>query len=83
MARLKELEGILGFFGSSLESEEMPADGKGLEEIIGKVCEGLFKEVGKETSENCLVTNNHHGLLPLQFHDHRLHPCHQVLTKTR
>ena len=33
--------------------------------------------------ENCLVTNNHHSLLSLQFHYHWLHPCYQVLAKVK
>ena len=36
-----------------------------------------------EEPENCLVTNNHHSLLPLQFHNHWLHPCHQILIKVK
>lgn len=38
----------------------------------------LVKEVGQEATHHSLVANDQHVLLPLQFHDDRLQPLHQV-----
>lgn len=38
----------------------------------------LVKEVGQEATHHSLVANDQHVLLPLQLHDDRLQPLHQV-----
>lgn len=39
----------------------------------------FVQEVGQKAAHDRLVTDDQHVLLPLQFHDHRLQPLHQVL----
>lgn len=38
----------------------------------------LVQEIGQKAAHDSLVTDDQHVLLPLQFHDHRLQPLHQV-----
>lgn len=38
----------------------------------------FVQEIGQKAAHDSLVTDDQHVLLPLQFHDHRLQPLHQV-----
>lgn len=43
----------------------------------------LVQEVGQQAAHDGLVTDNQHVLLPLQLHDDRLQPLHQILVGLR
>ena len=41
----------------------------------------LVEEVGEQAAHDGLMAHHQHVLLPLQLHDHRLQPLHQVLIR--
>ena len=46
---------------------------------VGHLVLGHLQEVAEQAPEHGLVAHHHHVLLPLELHDDRLHPGHQVL----
>lgn len=51
-------------------------------QLKGLTC-SLVQEIGQQAAHDGLVTDDQHVLLPLQLHDDRLQPLHQVLIGLR